>query len=280
MNSCSKTFLLTLTVVMVLLLCAPAFAQGPSDLTVADQTAGAPAAPQAPQNAATTDDDQWHVAVTPYLWFPGMSGTVGALGHTTSVHASATDVLSHFNIGIMGAVEARKNRLVVPIDFMWIKLSDDKGIPLNDIGATSVKAKVYETIFTPKVGYRFVDQEKFKGDVLVGFRYWYLGQNLSLQPVGIGNGISASQSWADVVAGAKFEMVLSPKVGITVLGDAGGGGAHSDYQVAGLLGYKIKPTVILQGGWRYMSVDFQSARQFIFDTHMSGLLLGVTFNVK
>jgi len=77
-------------------------------------------------------------------------------------------------------------------------------------------------------------------------------------------------------------MPLSPKTVITVLGDPGGGGANLDYQVAGLLGYKVKPTIILQAGWRYLDVNYRPNGRFsfIYDAAQSGLLLGVTFNVK
>ena len=247
-----------------------------ADPTIGGQVTNPPATPKGP-----TDDNNWHLAVSPYLWFAGAHGTVGALGRTASVHASATDVLSKFNIGLMGAVEARKRRLVLPVDFMWIKLSDDKALPgSNDPGITSIKVKVTQTILTPKAGYRFVDQEKLKADALVGIRYWHLGQNLTFQPSGLLSNYSQSANWVDVVAGAKFAMALSPKAVITVLGDAGGGGASVDYQVAGLLGYKIKPTVILQAGWRYLDVNYRPSSSFVYDAAQSGLLLGVTFNLK
>src|SRR6516164_11313418 len=70
----------------------------------------------------------WHVDVAPYLWFAGMNGTVGALGHETSVHVTAGDVLSYFNFGLMGAVEARYNRVIIPVDFMWVRLKDNTAI--------------------------------------------------------------------------------------------------------------------------------------------------------
>jgi hypothetical protein len=28
----------------------------------------------------------WHFGISPYLWFAGVQGTVGALGHEASVH--------------------------------------------------------------------------------------------------------------------------------------------------------------------------------------------------
>ena len=49
--------------------------------------------------------------------------------------SSAGDVLSHFNIGTMGLVEANKNRIVMLIDFMWIRLKDNKPIQFDE-GAT------------------------------------------------------------------------------------------------------------------------------------------------
>jgi hypothetical protein len=259
---------------LALAFCVPVIAQ-PVSAFISDDQAGA----GAPQKATPSIDKDWHLAVSPYLWFAGVHGTVGVLGHNASVHASAADVLSHFNIGLMGAMEARKGRFVLPIDFMWIKLSDDEAIPdFTDPGARTIKAKTTQTILTPKAGYRLLDSEKLKADALVGFRYWHLGQNLSLEPSGVG--VYQSANWVDVVAGAKFEMALSPKAAITILGDAGGGGANSEYEVAGLLAYKIKPTVLLQGGWRYLDVNYKGGSQFIYDVAQSGLLLGVTFNLK
>jgi hypothetical protein len=53
-----------------------------------------------------------------------------------------------------------------------------------------------------------------------------------------------------------------------------------DYQVAGLLGYRVKPNVILQAGWRYLDVNYRPSSSFVYDVAQSGLLLGVTINLK
>jgi hypothetical protein len=176
-----------------------------------------------------------------------MHGTVGADGYTSSVHASFGDIISNFNIGLMGAIEARKNHFLLPVDIMWMRLSDNHGIPQSPFpGATSVKVKMDQTMMTPKVGYRVVDHEKLKADGTVGIRYFHMGENLKLQPSGVNN--SQSANWVDVVGGGRFTLPVSPTVEITILGDAGGGAANLDYQIAGLLGYKMKPNIILQGG--------------------------------
>jgi hypothetical protein len=255
----------------------PVLAQQSADLTSADQPASAPAL----QKTNAADDDDWHIAISPYLWFAGAHGTLGARGRTASFHASAADVLSKFNIGLMGAVEARKRRFVVPIDFMWIKLSDDKAFPQSPFpGITSIKAKATETILTPKAGYRVVDSPKLQADALIGLRYWHIGENLSFQPSGLLSNYSQAANFVDVIAGAKISMALSPKASVTVLGDAGAGQANVDYQVAAFLGYRVKPTVTLGVGWRYLDVNYRPSSSFVYDAAQSGLLLGVTINLK
>jgi hypothetical protein len=277
--SFGRTFFVACTALLLLMFCLPAVAQGPSDstdLTVQDQTTNPPTTPK----AAPADDDGWHFNVTPYLWFPGVSGTVGALGHDFGVHASPGDLLSNFQIGLMGNLEARKGRLVIPLDVMWIHLTNDKGLPF-DAGVNSVKLGLTETLVTPKIGYRIVDNEKVKIDALVGFRYWYLGESAAFQPQ-LFNGFSKSQSWVDGVAGGKFEFALSPKASITVAGDAGGGGSQLDYQAVGVLGFRVSRLMVLDLGYRYLYVNYRNnpPASFLFDAHTSGALLGVTFNLK
>jgi hypothetical protein len=229
--------------------------------------------------AAGGPDDGWHVAITPYIWFAGVHGTTGVHGHEASVHASASDVLSYVNIGLMGAVEARYKRIIVPIDFMWIKLADEKGLPFEQ-GPTSIKVKMNQTIFTPKVGYRIIKEERVSVDGVVGIRYWHVGNTLTLEPTQPLGGFYAAANWVDVVAGAKMQFLLTPKVVVTVLGDAGGGQANSDYQVAGVLGYRLNKKWILQAGYRYLSVNYRPASTFVYNLNQSGVVLGATINLK
>src|SRR5690348_17447180 len=59
------------------------------------------APPTSGQVPSTADGDTgWHLALSPYLWFAGSHGTVGALGRDVSIRASPGDLLSHFDIEI------------------------------------------------------------------------------------------------------------------------------------------------------------------------------------
>ena len=226
-----------------------------------------------------SSDPGFHIGVTPYLWFSGIHGTVGVGGHEASVHASASDVLSNLDIGFMVSVEPRYNRLIFPVDVMWIRLSDTKGLPF-DQGVTSIKATMTETIFTQKLGYRLVDQSRLKVDAVFGYRYWHGRTSFRVQPVSILNGISASAGWVDAVAGGKFNIGLTNKTYVLIFGDAGGGTAKLDYQVGGALGFQVSKKWLLQAGYRYMGVNYGSPSHFLYDVTMSGVVLGATWTPK
>jgi hypothetical protein len=223
-------------------------------------------------------DRGWHVSISPYLWLPGLHGTIGALGHDASVHASFSDIFSNFSFALMGALEPRYNRVVMPLDFMWIKLSNDKALPF-DVGATSVKVKVNLDVLSQKIGYRVVDVEKLKIDGVAGFRYWHVGNTLNIQSSRNNPEFYNSADWVDAIGGARIQAVLSPKLVLTITGDAGGGGANSDYQVAGLIGWNFKKFT-LQAGWRYLTVNYRPSGGTICDIAISGLVLGATIPLK
>jgi len=108
-----------------------------------------------------------------------------------------------------------------------------------------------------------------------------LGNTLTLQPAQSGGGLYDSANWVDAVGGAKFEALLTPKIVMTIFGDAGGGGAHSDYQVGGLLGLRVHQKMLLQLGYRYVDVNYRPQQStFLYDIAQSGIILGATINLK
>ena len=233
------------------------------------------------QGAAASSEDEWHIVVAPYLWFSGVHGTIGARDDLASIHASAADLLSHFRFGLMGAADFSYKRLLVPIDMIWGRLGDDNALPGLGLGAITANVKASEFILTPKIGFRVLKRERFTIDALTGFRTWHLAQNLQFSPSRLGLEFQGSQNWVDPLVGGRIQVALTPKMEITIAGDVGGWGAGSqlDYQVVGLLGYKIKPKWTLRAGYRYLDVNYRSAGR-VFDVAMSGVLFGVSINVK
>ena len=237
--------------------------------------------PTTTTTVTATSNGNWHLVVAPYLWLPGVHGTVGALGRDVSIHASPAELLSHFRFGLMGLIDPSYKRLVLPLDLFWVRLGDDKALPFPNLEATTANIKATELIVTPKIGLRIVNQEKLKIDALTGVRYWHFVDTLSFTPSTLGLNFSASLNWVDPLVGGRIVMSLSPKAEVTIAGDVGGWGmeAQLDYQVVGMLGYRIKPHLALQVGYRYLDVNYRSAGTIV-DFITDGALVGVSINLK
>jgi hypothetical protein len=231
-------------------------------------------------DASTASASDWHLTVSPYLWFPGVHGNIaGPNGREIGFSASPGDMLSHFRFGLMGAVEPRYKRIVMPLDIMWIRLGDNRALP-NTPGQGVANLHATEFVLTQKLGYRVIDLEKVKIDALAGFRYWYYGENLSFTTNALN--FSGVQSWVDPLVGGRITGILTPKIEITVGGDVGGWShaAQIDYQVFGLLGYRIKPALALQVGYRYLYFDYLRTSGAYLNTATSGVVFGVSITLK
>jgi hypothetical protein len=140
-------------------------------------------------------------------------------------------------------------------------------------------AKLDLFVLTPKIGYRVIDTKMIKVDALAGIRYWHFGENLSFTTNTLN--FSGSQNWVDPLVGGRILGNLSDKIDVVISGDVGGWGTGSqlEYQVGGFLGYRIKPAVALQAGYRYLSVDYTNANR-LANINISGPLFGVTITLK
>jgi len=249
-------------------------------VVVAPQVCAQNALPSVPAPKSTSSSgDGWHVDITPYIWFSGVHGAAGVGGHEVGVHASFGEVVDYLNLGFMGAVEPRYNRFLFPMDFMWIKLTDKKAFDF-DSGQTTGKVEFKQTVFTPGFGYRLVEKDKVAVDARVGLRYWHLNSSLKVQGPVVNNGISGTNDWVDVIGGGQISLALTPKVFVAVAGDAGGGGANSDYEVIGLFGARIARKWVLKAGYRYLDVNYRPSSSFVYNVAQSGLIVGATWNVK
>jgi hypothetical protein len=188
-------------------------------------------------------------------------------------------MLSHFRIGLMGVIEPRYKRIVMPLDILWIRLGSDRALP-NTPGQGVANLHATEFILTQKLGYRLIDSERLKIDALAGFRYWYFGENLSFTTNTLN--FSGVQSWVDPLVGGRITGILTPKVEVTIGGDVGGWGTGSqmDYQFFGLLGYRIKPALALQAGYRYLYFDYRRVSGAYLENTTSGAIIGVSITLK
>ena len=259
---------------------ASAAATDPATAPDAEPAAVTPSGSAFAVDATTASASDWHFTVSPYLWLAGAHGTIGGPnGGEYGFSASPGDMLSHFRIGLMGVIEPRYKRIVMPLDILWIRLGSDRALP-NTPGQGVANLHATEFILTQKLGYRLIDSERLKIDALAGFRYWYFGENLSFTTNTLN--FSGVQSWVDPLVGGRITGILTPKVEVTIGGDVGGWGTGSqmDYQFFGLLGYRIKPALALQAGYRYLYFDYRRVSGAYLENTTSGAIIGVSITLK
>jgi len=292
----SVKFAILSLISLCLLVQAPGWAQGPVafDANVAESSSSgvapdpspspAPAQPlpDSPSTSKAASDDAWRVKIAVYGWFPGIHGNVGGSNHNVGIHAPFSDVFHYLKGVIPVAVEADKGRFVMPIDFFWVRLGDNKAIGLGGLAGTSIDIKITESILTPKIGYRLLNGDHLKIDALGGIRYWYVSQTLYLPS---GTMQTRNADWVDGIGGARFIVPLSEKAAISAAGDAGAGGASLDYQGVGLFTYAFTPQIGLGLGWRYLYVDYNKnfgpldRRNFLYNVAQTGALAGLYLNL-
>ena len=247
-------------------------------LKVDSETVGA-STPSTKQDSS--DDEGWHFAVTPYLFLSGIKGTVGARGRAFDLGSSDFEggKRDNFAIGFMAAVEARRGRFVIVNDMIWANLTSEKDTVGPLYSTTKVGTKLF--IIDPEAGYRFVNSEKGSIDVLGGVRVWSVEASLSATS-GVLPGFDVSQrkTWAAPVIGIRGVANVTPRFFLAGKFDIGGAGIGADLttQLYGAAGYKFTKHFAMLGGYRWLQVDYDDDSGFLFDTQMSGIMIGMKFS--
>ena len=178
-----------------------------------------------------TYDGNVHLTLTPYLWLPAIDGAVrfrappGATGRPTfDFSISPMDLLSHLDIGFMGAGEVRQGNWSVFTDLMYLKLSGADAavrsitgpggiveIPVNE-GTTF---GLHGFIWTVAPSYTVYRSSAASLDVFAGFRDVQLTPTLKWKFTGPLNNFSQSGSFSeaivvwDALVGTKGRIALS-----------------------------------------------------------------------
>ena len=268
------------TVVFFLLLgfCMSSPAQEPPAQSAQTQ---APAPVPQPKPTPASEAGETQFDVTAYLWLGGIHGLTSVGSHSSSVHSSIGDLLSHFKFGLMGAAEGRADRWLLNGDLIWMRLGDDRAVQLSDVSTASADVRISQVTWTSKIGYRFVDQERLKTDLNLGIRYWHLSQRFKLDALGID--ANASQNWADFVIGGRVLLPLgnSEEAHLEAGGDFGGFGAAADldYQFFAGVDLKTGKRWRMRAGYRYMLIDYRR-NGGVYNVVTSGPLLGATYSLR
>ena len=221
-------------------------------------------------------DKGWRFAVTPYLWLAGLKGDVGVGPLVSSIDLSPSDILDHLQFAASLYGEVRRQWFVGGIDALYVSVGGAKAIVFRgDTGSFNLANR--QTILNPFVGYS-VGNATWTLDVLAGTRYWRSKDRLTVdRPNGQSRDFTSTIDWWDALGGVRLTGIIVPRLRFTAGGDAGGGGAKSDWQLHGDVGYDVSSRWTVGVAYRFLSVDY-SKTSFTQDVDMKGFVLAGTYH--
>lgn len=292
----TKKLAVVITLTLMVLLCPIAYAraQEGADTSTVDppkpeETAAAPATAPTVAPTPTSTSDGWRVTWAPaYLWFSGFSGTVGARGQTTPVNAGFWDLASHLNFAYATNLDVGKGRFGFIVDLQYMHLGDDttfSGPPPPLFSSADVDSKLF--ILEPDFYARAVDSDRGWFDVLAGFRYWHLDNDINFEPGLLpATEVKAGDNWVDPIVGFRFRVNLDQdkKWFLPARADIGGFNTGSDltWQLFGGIGRSFTlaghPSAAIFG-YRKMFVDRdRESNGSLLKVSLSGPIFGMTIS--
>ncbi len=228
--------------------------------------------------------DEWRFSVTPYLWAPGINGTLyynnTALG---SSNLSSSNILNKLSAAGMITGEAHKGDWGALADFMYVQFNNSNSTTVGqtDLGSNST---LKGSILTGALTYTVVKNPSVYLDGLIGARGLSLtaSSNINVAFTRVNAGLtrnpSASTTTTDPIIGLKGRVRIADSSWfVPYYGDIGGGGGTTTTTWQAMAG------VGKAFSWGDIALVY---RALYYDMHnggltqkttMAGPALGVTF---
>lgn len=181
-------------------------------------------------------DNSWRFEVTPYLWGPGLRGTLNLNNDVAkTVDMSSSNVLGDLKSGGMISAEAHKGKWGIMGDFISATLQKSGSVPVqapNGLsGVLGDTATAQLTILTAVLSYTVANTKDAYVDALLGVRAVDItaSVNLNIQGTPLQANGSNKTSTVDPVIGAKGRYRIADSSWyIPFYGDIGGGGGKTN----------------------------------------------------
>ena len=244
-----------------------------------------PSAPPPPSDTTTdeastaqteTDEKKWKFATIGYVWFAGANGETDVIEPVEPVDLDLSfgDVIKAFKFAFMGAAEARRDRLIFLGDLTFIHLDAKDGIGIRDPDFLEAELDSRTAEITLLGGYRVMNDEPFKLDLLAGGRMNFFKTTLQLEGPNRSAEGSEKQKWLDPLIAARATAPLGGKWSMALYGDLGGivFGSDVTWQGVATVDYQISRKMTLGAGWRYFKVNYDDG-DFLYNVAQSGPMI-------
>ena len=239
-------------------------------------TAGLPAAAHA--------EDDWTVAITPYVWIAFPTGDVSlASGRGGSRPTVNPDVQVNFDdIGLSGAftgsADVRYGKFGVLGDLTYYEVEADKDIAAGPLPDADGKVTISGTKGMIVGYWRAYETDRASVDILGGAHYLGIDADVAVSTPNRRIAFGAKEDLWDPVIGVRGKTMISEHFGVIGLATAGGFGVSSEslYEVQAYLSYRFNDLITAEAGYRFYSTKWEGDR-IDYDASFSGPLMGLTF---
>ena len=228
--------------------------------------------------------DQWRFEVTPYVWAPGINGTMGLdSGFAKSADFSSSSVLSNLKSGGMISAEAHYGRWGVMGDLVSATLQHTGSVPVvtREGNATiGDKITLQQTMLTGAVTYSIANTKDAYVDLLLGVRAIDATATLNLNVAGTPEKASVSKkiSTVDPIVGAKGRYRLADSSWyVPFYADIGSGGGATNLTWQAMLGVGKTFNRVIDVSLAYRTLYYDMKTGGVLQkTTMSGPVLAAT----
>ncbi len=124
-------------------------------------------------------DDAWQFKLSMPGWIPWLEGDTGVNGAISHLDLEPDNIVPRIDLAADVRFEARKGRLSLLGEFLYMSLSD--GMGTHDV-VKKFDVQVDQTVGELGVAWRLIDSKRGYLDVVGGVRYTNFYQKLALQP--------------------------------------------------------------------------------------------------
>src|SRR5262249_9207881 len=165
-------------------------ADGESETAGRAQSSGKQAASKVVEQPPTKTTEPWTITVGAPGWLANVSGITGFHGANANISVDVAQILRHINVIYSFEGEVRRGRYGALLNLFYVNAQAGQPSPRLvsklDLGLQEFAGAFFAS-------YRVIEGPRGWLDLLVGFRYTYLGEQLGLQANNMAIGAASTQ---------------------------------------------------------------------------------------